>query len=240
MIVSTSTRAPSRVTIASRVDALDPVRHHGRIRCGQRRVVVVRQDRPLAAEPVARHQLRAQLAIADLAAQVRAAERLDRLDQPRAPAEADPGRLVHREEQVALHVLGLRHQSVEQPLGPGYRAVEVRQHPRRRALEHGERADARLDLRHELRRGRPGADDGDALALERVVPVPARRVEAVSGERVEPGDVRLVRLGGGADRRDDDIGREFTVDSLTVSGASGRRSHPSATRSSRNRTGCAA
>ena len=57
----------------------------------------------------------------------------------------------------------------------------------------------RLDLRHELRRRRAGADDGDALAGEVVLVVPARGVEAVAREVVEAGDVGLVGLGGGAD-----------------------------------------
>ena len=57
------------------------------------------------------------------------------------------------------------------------RRVGTRHHPRRRALEHVQPADLRLDLRDELDRRRARADHRDALAREVVLVVPPRGVE---------------------------------------------------------------
>src|SRR5262249_14954449 len=80
----------------------------------------------------------------------------------------------------------------------------LRQHPRRRALEHLQRGDARLDLGDELHRGRARAEDGDAPARAIVVVPPLPRGEGRGGggsEGGQGGDLRLVERAGGGDER---------------------------------------
>ena len=62
--------------------------------------------------------------------------------------------------------------------------------------------DLERDLGDDLHRARPGADDADALALERDVVVPAGGVERLAlevGDARDVGDARLVEDAGGAD-----------------------------------------
>jgi hypothetical protein len=85
-------------------------------------------------------------------------------------------------------------QMPEPPLRPlANRLVGFRHDPRRGALKQLELCDARLDLWHELDRARAGADHRDALAVERIVMVPARRVEQFAGKAFEAGDPRQCR-----------------------------------------------
>ncbi len=82
---------------------------------------------------------------------------------------------------------------------PRIAAVAARHEPVAGALEDVQAGDALNDLGDELHGARARADDRDTLALEWVVVVPLRRVEAVAGEAVCPRDrgVRgLVQLAG--------------------------------------------
>ena len=69
----------------------------------------------------------------------------------------------------------------------------VGQDPRRRALEYHDVAGLLGDLGNELERAGAGADDGDALAAEIVLVLPARRMEGDACEAFAPGDVREAR-----------------------------------------------
>jgi len=73
----------------------------------------------------------------------------------------------------------------------------------RGALEDGQRLDPGLDLRHELDRRGAAADRRHPGAVEIVIVVPARGVEDLALEAVEPryvGDDRLAPGAGGRDQ----------------------------------------
>ncbi len=79
--------------------------------------------------------------------------------------------------------------------GPVIVEVELRHHIDRRALIDSHVGDALGQLRNELDRGRTGADESNAAAVEVVVVVPRRRVNRPSGEFRDAGNVGDVRLG---------------------------------------------
>ena len=85
----------------------------------------------------------------------------------------------------------------------GVGAVEARQHPVGAALEHHQTLHPRRDLGDELDRAGGVADHGDGAAGEIEIVVPARRVEALAAEPLEPPDrrdVRPVQLSHGGDQ----------------------------------------
>jgi hypothetical protein len=81
-------------------------------------------------------------------------------------------------------------QVLEQPVLPApVGRVGLRHDVRRRALEDCDVLRVLAQLGHELDRAGPGPDDGDALAGQLDVVVPARRVERVAGEALPARDV---------------------------------------------------
>ena len=111
-------------------------------------------------------------------------------------------------EAVPLHV---KRQMREQPLrafGDGIGIARDRTRPLRRTLVDGDRRHAVGDRRHELHRGRAGADDGDVLAVDLDVVGPQCRMEYRSGEvffTLEMGARWVIQL---ADRADEHGGFE--------------------------------
>ena len=158
MIASTGVRRRRRRRRCAR-GLFDPRGDQFDVGAGQRGVVVVGHQHPLAAERVARRQLAPQRRVADLAARGAAAEPLGRPHAGWGAVEAERRTtLLQPVDQAAVGAPGRREEPEEAPLALGYGAVGLGQHPRRGALEHGERADLLGDLRDELDRAGAGAD----------------------------------------------------------------------------------
>ena len=82
------------------------------------------------------------------------------------------------------------------------RRLRQRQDPLRRALEEAELCDLVDHRADDLRRGRAGADDADALAFKHDLVLPARGVESFAGEIVQTRNIRHDRVMQDAGRRD--------------------------------------
>ena len=87
----------------------------------------------------------------------------------------------------------------------------MRQHPRCRALEDGEPRHLRLHLGNQLDRRRAGADDGDALAGDLMLVLPACRVEQRAGERIDARNVREARLAERPGPEDEEASRQLSA-----------------------------
>ncbi len=193
----------------------DSLGHHALDRLGdeldvgarQRRQVVRAEQHALAAERVVGPHLPAQLRIAQLRAHERGrAQARDAPDRARV-ANRRGDRLAVLEHEVAPQLLHARH-AFDRRLDPSRVAtVAPRQHPVSRALEDRQPRRLRGDLGDELHRARAGPDDRHALARQRIVVVPTRRMEAVPGERVDPLDRRRRRLVQLARRKHQRVGR---------------------------------
>jgi hypothetical protein len=159
------------------------------VRLRERGIPLVRRQDPLAADAVVRRELPAQLRVLDLLVHVPQRNALEQLAD-RAVAEQQHERLACPVDRRPHRELGRGKQSVEPLLQAADRAVAVRDHPGRGALEHLEPADLRLDLGDELDRRGAGAHDSHALAGEVVLVVPAGGVEGLALEALEARDLR--------------------------------------------------
>jgi hypothetical protein len=135
---------------------------------------------------------------------VPAGDPLGQLHQPGVLHEAEDEQLAPRVDAAAHELLQRRQTVVEALLPAPDRAARVRHDPRRGALDHVHQGGLLLDLWHELDRRGAGADGGDALAAEVVVVVPARGVEGLALELVQPLDGGDLRLGERAHAGHDD------------------------------------
>jgi hypothetical protein len=88
-------------------------------------------------------------------------------------------------------------------------ALALRHDPARVALEDVELLRDLGDVRHELGRGRAGADDAHPLAGEVVLVLPARRVELRAREVVEAGPVGVAGRVEEPDRADEHVADEL-------------------------------
>ena len=191
-----------------RADLTDARGDHVHVGPGQRPVVVVGDHDPLAADPVGRRQLCAQVGVADMASQPQAHQRLE---TPHAC------RLVEQERKaLAAHVLTRARETlergeppVERPLDSGDAAVHPRKGPGGGPLEDKQPAHPWLDFRDQLGRRATGTDYGDPLAGEVVVVVPAGRVKAGAGKALDAGDVRQCRMAERSHPGDQDLGLDF-------------------------------
>ena len=178
---------------AVRRDALDGVGDQLDVRPHQRRVEIVRVDDALAAERIRGSQAQAQRLIAHLLPAVRPGRCQQRLAGQRALVETAAAPFEHLGPVPPDH-RRIRRKVRQQPIDAGVEPVAPRHDPVGGALEHVQLLRLFGDRRHQLRRGRPGADHRDALAGHRVVVVPARRMQALSLEVVQTRDVRPARL----------------------------------------------
>src|SRR4051812_37661339 len=85
--------------------ALDPVRHDLRVRGGDRRIPVARQQHALAPDRVVRRQLLAELRVLHLVTQLRLGDRLLQLEEPRVHDEAEHHRLAHPVDRGSRQLL---------------------------------------------------------------------------------------------------------------------------------------
>ena len=101
--------------------------------------------------------------------------------------------------------LGQRHLG-EQPLHRRReRHVELGHDPDRRALVDGQLGDFLRQLRNDLHTGGAGSDDGGPATGERIAVIPRGGVDDPSGKRVDPLDVRDLRLAQEAGRGDQEL-----------------------------------
>ena len=168
---------------------------------------------------VAGRDLRQQPRVGDLAAHVAAGDALRELHQPRALDEAEHEQLAAAVDAGPHELLQPREAPVEPRLDGPDRAARVRHDPRRRALDDVQLRDVLLDRGHELDRGGAGADGGHALAPEVVAVVPARGVERLALEGLEPGERRRPGLGQRPHPRDDDACAQRAVRGLDAPAA---------------------
>ena len=172
--VSTRRARPSAVTTASgSIRAIASVTS-SRLGAVERSVVVVRDQRALAAERVVGAQLAAQLRVAhDVdrgeAGSLDLRERLG-IGERHAGVDLLIDLAAQRERGVRIAAELLELLGAE-------RLVELRHHPVRGALEQVHLRRLLHDLGYELHRARGAADHRDALSGEVVIPAPARRVE---------------------------------------------------------------
>ena len=150
---------------------------HVNILAAQRRIEIVGEQDALAADRVVWGQSGAQRGILYLPLQVPARDPFGCLQHARPIGEAEDERLALPVDPAAREALGHGSRAEEGARARTYGAIQARQNPRRGTLKQVELADARLDLRDELDGGGARADDRDALAVEAVAVVPARRVK---------------------------------------------------------------
>src|SRR5205807_10374623 len=148
----------------------------------------------LASQSVMRRQLRAQRWIRDLTVHMTARRALRKPHHPWIDGEAVHEHLATEVDTEAAQLLGEWKIPGEPSIDGVQVAVAMRQHPRCRALEDGEPRHLRLHLGNQLDRRRAGADDGDALAGDLMLVLPACRVEQRAGERIDARNVREARL----------------------------------------------
>ena len=186
----------------------DPVGHQVDIVAGERRVVVVGDQHPLAAQPVGRGQPLAEAGILDGPGEVGAGEPVGRGDEPRLPGE---GGDVALPGPVDPGPVGPGHRGdvpEEQALEAGVGPVAARDDVRRGALVDVDVAGHLRDLGHDLDGRGTGPDDGDPLAPQGRRVVPARRVEQVAAEVREALDVGQPGLRQAARAGDQDAGAD--------------------------------
>ena len=174
-------------------DFHDRIGDQRNVRASQGRVVVVGNQHALAAHYIVGRQLAAQLRVAYLPTQVMARHKTGKAQNVGAYRKAKYPRLQERVDTSPPYLLEGR-VALEQPALAGTdRAIWLGHDPWRSALIQVQLADMWLDLRHELNRGRAGADDGNPLAGQVIVMVPLLRVEQVALEAIQPLDVRKGR-----------------------------------------------
>jgi tetratricopeptide (TPR) repeat protein len=181
----------------------DPVDHHVHLRQLQGLVPVIGQQDALAAQRVGGRGRRAQRRVRGHPPEVAAVTGAVREQQPWIGVEAERAELVGEVGALPEQPQQARH-TRERPLGPfAVRAVGLGQHVGGRALDDGEVRGPRRDGRHELDGAGAGAHDGDPLAGEFVVVVPACGVEEGALEPVQTGEdggPRPAQLPGGRDQ----------------------------------------
>ena len=147
----------------------------------------------------------------DLAPQFGARHPLERLHRDRCLGEPDDLRLAHRVDAEAGEALHARDVLEREALRRGVGAVDAGEHPRRRSLVDVEMCDPRCDGGDDLDRRCAGADHRDPLGVQVGVVIPARGVEDLAGEILDPGDVGQRGLAQRADRGDHDVGGVRTL-----------------------------
>ena len=134
MIVSSSCSRPSAVSTPFSVIAPYRVRHELHVRLLERRQVLAREQDALAPESVRRCELRAQIGVGDLVAQVPQGDPLRYRAQPGVHEEGDEELLTGVVDR-ARHALRRGQGAIERPLELRDRTVAMGEHPRRGALE---------------------------------------------------------------------------------------------------------
>ncbi len=155
------------------------------VRLGERRVPLVRQHDPLAADLVARRHGGAQLLVCDRLVDLPDGARAKRPHRPALACHPQRAELHQRERRHAVEPLH-DGKTLEQPLAAlAVGEVHLRDGPARRALVDVELLDQRLDRRHGLDRAAARADDGHPLAREVHVVAPLRGVKCGPGEALK-------------------------------------------------------
>ena len=191
-----------------RPDLVDRIGYERHVGAGHRRVEVVGDQHPLAAQGVEGIELEPQGGILDLTFLegrrqfLAAAHELGLVGQPQAD---DLGSPILQGPPHAEHSWNSREHSAG---GRRDLLIAAGQHPRRRTLKHRQGSDSRCDLGDDLDRAGSTADHGDTLAGEFDVVPPAGRVERWPLERAEPRQVRHLRHVQRPDGRHHDAGRE--------------------------------
>ena len=202
MIVVDLALVAGGVDDAGRADPLDRLADQLDVAAHQRRVPVVGEQHPLAAELVVGRRLGEQFGVGQALAAKAVGELGDVVGDPVGAGEGVGQRLDHAEHpgsrgrdpgRHALHQLLL-------PLRVG--AVHLRQDPWCRALVDIDPLGDFRDLRDELNRARPGADHRDPAAAQVLIVVPVGRVEDAALELLDPvdrGEGRVGQLPAGGD-----------------------------------------
>ena len=115
------------------------------------------------------------------------------------------------QEAVPAAVVGKVFEKPLRPVADAAVIVWIRNHPRRRTLEHENLGRLFGELGHQLEGAGAGADDRHALVGQVVLVLPARRVKGRAAERRQPrefGDLRPVQL---ADRADQSVGDDAVL-----------------------------
>jgi hypothetical protein len=189
-----------------RRDLRDPVVDQRDVRLGQRRIPVVGEHEPLAADLVARRDLAAQLGVVDRLGDLARADRAERAHQPAMARHRRRAELHEREDRPAVEALE-GGEARKQPLGARrVGEVALRDRPPRRALIDVDVGHGRLDRGNDLDRTAAGADHRDPLARQVDVVAPASGVEGGPGEAVQAGQRRHARRGELAARGDQHVG----------------------------------
>ena len=189
-------------------DAGDRVGHEVDVVAVERRVVGVGDQDPLAADLEVGGDLAAQLGVRDALRDVAQGHLLGRVGQLRHPRERRHVALATPVDRRAVEALQTRHVAQRELLGRAVAPVVARQHVGGRALVDVEVAGHLLQLGHDLDRRGAGADDGDPLAGQIGVVVPARGVEDLTAEALDALDLGELGLGEPAGRADHGAGRE--------------------------------
>src|SRR5690554_1610903 len=160
--------------------------NHVYIRLRQRRIVVVRDQYPLAAEHVIRRDLAPQFRILDVAANMPQRQQLRQLHDLGMDGEAQHPALQHGVDGAAQSFLRGGKTLEQAALDITDTPVGLRNYPRWSALIKLEARNLGLDFRHELDGRSPGADHRHALSVERVVMVPLLGVKSLTLEALQP------------------------------------------------------
>ena len=175
----------------------------------ERRVVVVAEQDPLAAEGPVGREPGPQGRIGDRAVQVPGRLPLGQRAQPTAAGEGQQAELVEPVDAVAGGVLQGRPAAVELLALVGDGPVQARHDPRWCALEQHQRGGLLLHDGDELDRARAGADHRDPLAGEVHVVVPTGAVEGRPVKGPHTRHLRVMRFDQPAAAADDDVRREL-------------------------------
>ena len=176
-----------------RGDLHDRLIDEGHVGLRHRRVVVIGEQEPLAADVVPWREPSPKGRVAHLPDEMAPEEACRDASEPAMP-EGEEEHLVPQILQGSREPLEAWHATIERAPPRGDRTIMTWQHPRGCALRHQQLPDARLDRRDHLDRRGAGTDDRDALPIEWDRCIPLRRVEAGTTEGVEPRDVRPHRI----------------------------------------------
>jgi hypothetical protein len=180
---------------AAAADFLDAVGDQLYVGLGQRREVIIGDQHALAAHQVIRGDLGAQHRVLDLLVDVPLADFLGEGHHLGQHGKADHATFQRGVDHPAPEFLQQREALEALAFTFADGAVGLGHDPRCGALIEVELTDLLLDLRHELDRGRTGADHGDALAGEVIAVIPLLRVEDLAGEIAQTLECRDRRSG---------------------------------------------
>ena len=187
----------------------DAIGEHIHVILVQRRVVVVGDQHPLAAEVEIRRDFLAQRLVLDLVADVAAGLQLTDFQDAWVTHKAQHPGFQHPVDALTEGIQGLREFAEHHPLQRADFPVRLGHDPRRRALVQVQVGGIPGNLRHKLDSRSAGADHRHSLAAKIIVVVPVLGVEASAGERLHTLDIRVRRRAQAAHAGHQHLGVQF-------------------------------